>query len=106
MPDGHPVAVSDQGRAEQAGLVERPREQPLGRVTADVQASGAKARALPVDQRRGPEPLLESAQLTPSRRPFLEIHEVDGDAPLREEAERLARVLAVLEAEDLDYGAD
>jgi hypothetical protein len=44
----------------------------------------------------------EAPQLALGRRLLLQVHEVDGHAPLREEAERLARLLAVLEPEDLD----
>src|SRR5439155_22333047 len=67
-----------------------------------VQAEGAEARAIGVDRRGGAEALGESAKLTARGRAFREIHEVHRDPPLREEAERLASVLAVVEAEDLD----
>ena len=60
------------------------------------------ARALAVDQRHGAEPLGEAPQLAARGRTLLEIHEVRRNPPLREEAERLAGVLAVLEPEDLD----
>src|SRR6185295_17884975 len=48
------------------------------------------------------EALGEAPQLTLGGRTLVEIDEVHGDAPFGEESLRLARVLAVLEAEDLD----
>ena len=77
-------------------------EETLGRVARHVQAEGAEALAAPVDQGGGAEALGEAPELTARGRALPEVHEVDRDSPLREEAERLARVLAVLEAEDLN----
>src|SRR3989442_9452586 len=96
------VAAADEGGAEQSRLGERALEHALGRVAAHVQAQRAKARVLAIDQRGGAELVLESPQLAAGGRALVQIDEVHGDAPLREEAQRLARVLTVLEAEDLD----
>src|SRR5262249_16384519 len=59
------------------------------------------ARTLPIDQRAGAVLLGEPPELTLRRRALLQVDEVHGDAALLEEALRLARVLAIREAEDL-----
>jgi len=84
------------GRIDQTGC-QRTRERGLGQEPA----GRLHERALAVDQRGGTEALGEAPQLALGGRPFIEVDEVHGDAPLGEEALRLARVLAVLEAEDL-----
>src|SRR5207245_10602068 len=78
------------------------REAPRGETTRARQAEVADSRTLAVDQRRGAEPRGEAPELAARGRALREIHEVHRDPPLREEAERLAGVLAVGEAEDLD----
>jgi hypothetical protein len=96
------VAAPHQGRAQEAGLRERPLEEALRGVARDVEAERAEPRALAVDQRRRAELLGEPTELAARGRALVEIYEVDGDPPLGEETLRLAGVLAVGEAEDLD----
>src|SRR2546425_986579 len=81
-------------------------DQPLGRVACDAEAERLEARALAVDQRAGAELLGEAPELAARRRALLQVDEVHGDAALLEEALRLARVLAVGEAEDLGLEGD
>ena len=70
-----------------------------------MQAQLAKARAPLVDERGGAEMIDEAPELPARGRVQPEIDVVDGDAAVGEEAQRLARFLAVVEAEDLDvYG--
>src|SRR2546425_10291919 len=101
MADRDAPAAADERRPEQARIRQRLLEKPLGRVAPDTQAERLEARALAVDQRRGAELLLEAPQLAARRRALLHVDEVHGDAALLEEALRLARILAVGEAEDL-----
>lgn len=67
-----------------------------------MEAERPEAGALPVDESNRTELLGEPPQLAARGRALGEIHEVDGDAPLGEEPLRLAGLLAVPEAEDLD----
>src|SRR5215470_4103947 len=101
MTDRHASPITHQRRAEQARLGQRALEQPLGRVKRDAKPERLVARALAIDQRAGAVFLGEASQLAARRRALLEIDEVHGDPALLEEALRLARVLAVGEAEDL-----
>src|SRR3989442_8695686 len=96
------IPVSNERGAQQARFGEGALQHPLRRVAAHVQAERAEPGAVAVDQRGRPELLLKAAQLTPRGRPLFEIDEVHGDPPLGEEAQRLAAILAALEAEDLD----
>jgi hypothetical protein len=102
VADRHLAAVAHQRGLEQSRLGERAIEQPLRRVAGHTQSEGLVPRAVLVDERGRAEALGEAPQLALGRRPLIEIDEVDGDAPLGEEALRLARVLAVFEPEDLD----
>ena len=58
---------------------------------------------LAIDERADAELLREATQLAGRRGPLHEIHEMDLDPALGEEALRLARVGALLHAEDLDF---
>src|SRR5262245_46472560 len=102
VADADAVADAHERRAEQARLGLGALEQPLGRIAADAQAERAEGGALAVDEGGGTELLGEATQLAFGGRPLPEVHEVWLDATLREEAERLASVLAVVEAEDLN----
>src|SRR5580765_177199 len=101
VTDRHAPSTPHERSPEQARLGQRALEQALGRVEGDAQAERLVARALAIDQRRGAEFLGESSELAARGRPLLQVDEVDGDAALLEEALRLARVLAIREAEDL-----
>ena len=96
------MAASHQGRAQKAGLRERPLEEALRGIARDVEAERPEVGALPIDESGGTELLGEPPQLAARSRALIEIHEVDGDPPLGEEPLRLAGVLAVPEAEDLN----
>ena len=67
-----------------------------------MQPERAIARAFAVDERTGAELLDEAPQLALAGRALLHVHEVHDQAALGEEALGLARVLAVVETEDLD----
>src|SRR5262245_39263787 len=99
VADADAAADAHEGRTEQARLGLGALEQPLGRIAADAQAERAEAGALSVDEGGGTELLGEATQLALGGRPLREVHEVCLDATLGEEAERLAGVLAVVEAE-------
>src|SRR5688572_16413655 len=100
--DGHLAAVADERRAQQAGLRQGALEQSLRRVPRHPQPQGPVAGSLLVDEGAGAEALGEAAQLALRGRALLQVDVVHRDPPLGEEALRLARVLAVVEAEDLD----
>jgi len=102
VTDGDLSSVADERRPQEPRLGQRSIEQALGRVAGHPQAESLEAGPLAVDERRGSEALGEAAQLALGGRPFVEIDEVDRDAPLGEEPLRLARVLTVAKAEDLD----
>ena len=96
------MAAPHQGRAQQARLRERPLEEALRGVARDVEAERPEAGSRAIDEGGRTELLGEPPELTARGRALVEIDEVDGDPPLGEEALRLARVLAIVEAEDLD----
>src|SRR2546425_345214 len=99
------AAVADERRAQEPRLRQRALEQALGRVERDAQPHRLVGRALLVDDGGRPEAVGESLQLALRGGAFLQIDEVHTDAALGEEAQRPARVLAVVEAEDLDVHA-
>src|SRR5262249_47603263 len=80
-------------------LRERTLEQALGRVAGDAEPQRFEARAVAIDERGGTEPLGEAPELAARGGVLLQVDEVHRDAALLEEALRLARVLAVGEAE-------
>src|SRR6267142_2911667 len=101
VTDRHAAAVPHERSAEQARLGQRALEQALGRVEGDAQTERLVAGTLAIDQGAGAEFLDEASELAARRRTLLQVDEVDGDTALLEEALRLARVLAIGEAEDL-----
>src|SRR6266542_6439885 len=105
VAEAHAVASPVERRAQEPRLRQRALEHALGRAAADVQRQRAEPRVLAIDQGGGAELFLESPQLATGGRPLVQIDEVHGEPALGKEAQRLARVLTVLETEDLDVHA-
>src|SRR5882724_56959 len=101
VADRDAPAAAHERCPEQARLRQRALEQALRRVARDAEAERLEARAVAIDERRGAELLGEAPELAARGRALVQVYEVHGDAALLEEALRLARVLAVVEAEDL-----
>src|SRR5215470_6677396 len=102
MADGDLAAVPHQRRAQQTWLGQRALEQALRRVERHAQAHVSVGRAVLVDHGRRPEAIGESLELAFGRGALLQIDEVHGNPALGEEAQRFARVLAIMEPEDLN----
>jgi len=79
---------------------------PILTVVGGVQPECSESLGRPVYELLFSEFLKETPELSLRRIPLLEIHEVDLDSALLEEAFRLAHVGVVLDAENLDIHAD
>src|SRR5690606_18684114 len=101
QPDRQPVPGADQGDTEEERLLGELFEPAIVRVVRVPEPELGEALRLPGDQRVDAELLRQSPQLAGRGRAPGQIDEVRPDPSLREEAERLPRVGAFPDAEDL-----
>ena len=91
------------GIAEEQRLLDELVEPAILAQPGGAEAEIGEAPGVAVDQRLDAELLGEAAELAGRGRALLEVHEVGLDATLGEEAERLPRLGALPDAEDLDF---
>jgi peptidyl-prolyl cis-trans isomerase A (cyclophilin A) len=102
-PDAQAIPAPHERHPQQERLLCQSRKPPLLGILGGAKSKVGKPPAVPVEHGLDAEPLHEATQFARRCRAYGEIYEVCPDAAFGEKAQRLARVRALANAEDLYF---